>query len=107
MIGNLVEVKVSQQLEALRGELLAAVDNCRSQLLDATAIAFDMAVQTTGTYQYARQNQKGDYEVDEQGNAVYDQLPLVSKKKGRLLSFADGSAYTAANEDENGQPQGE
>jgi len=105
MIGNIVDAKVSERLAEQRGEIVAAVDRALALLLEGMNNHFDMAVQTQGTYQYPRTDEKGDYVVDDQGNQVYDPLPLVSRKKGGILSFTDGSAYTAPDED--GQPQGE
>jgi hypothetical protein len=105
MTANVMEAKTAAQIEALRGELLGAIDHAKSQLADMLAIAFDMAVQTNGTYQYAQMDDKNNYVVDDQGNPVMVSLPQISRKKGRLLSFADQSAYTAP--DEEGQAQGE
>ena len=107
MTANVVEAKNAEQLAAFRGEILAAIDSLRSLVLDVTGIAFDMAVQTNGTYQYAQMDEKNNYVVDEQGNAVMVSLPQISRKKGRLLTFADQSAYTAPDEPQEGQPQGE
>ena len=115
MVANQVKIAVDEA----KNEIMAALAEARTTLIDAQSIHFDMAAKTGGTYQFGKTqaavDEAGNIQVDEAGNAlleqvvdesgnqVFEPLPCIFNKASKILAFVDESAY----EPEGEQPAGE
>lgn len=82
-----IGTEVKKQIEGLRNEVVQHIEAARLQMLQATTLAYDVAVQTSGQYWYPTLDENGQQMIGQDGQPLFQQAPQCWDNPDLLLGL--------------------